>query len=53
MPHYRPYPSAKEIPSRMTRKRLRKQIFEENHMAGNRLRAARKKEKRDAKGNSL
>lgn len=42
MPEYRAYPTEKETPKRMTRKRLRKEIFAENQQANNRLRRERK-----------
>ena len=48
---YRAYPTEKDTPSRMTRKRLRREIFLENKLAGNRARAERKKEKKDDKNN--
>lgn len=46
--NYRKYPTALEVPHRDTRKKLRKQIFEENKLAGNRARAERRKEKKGA-----
>jgi len=45
--NYRAYPTDKEMPVRMSRKRLRNVIFYENKLAGNRARAARKKAKKD------
>lgn len=46
--HYRAYPTVKDTPNRMTRKRARREVFLENKLAGNRARAERRKEKANA-----
>ena len=45
MTYYRAYPTAKDTPNRMTRKRARREVFAENKLAGNKARAERRKAK--------
>lgn len=47
MPAYRAYPTVKDTPNRKTRKAQRKKIFEENSLAGNKLRNERRKARKE------